>query len=552
MYFTMVTTQADWAWDAGAAATVAAAAAGMVHVAAAMSMTPQPTREEVLAIYRAGPEAVQALVDALLARITVLAQAHAALGAAHADLAQANAALVARVTHLEDRLALDSHNSSKPPSSDWGPREQPAPRSLRPPPGTSGRQTGGQPGHPGRTLRLVDPPDRLEVHRPTQCAACGIGLVGVAAGTVRLDAERRQVVDLPPLALEVTEHRVGHVACPVCGGETAGAFPVEVTQPVQYGERLQAMAVYLHDYQLLPYARTIEVLDDLFGAAPAEGTLQAAETTCFQGLAATEAAIKQALQEAAVAHFDETSVRVEGQREWLHVASTPTLTHYGVHPQRGRDATDAIGILPAFTGTAEHDAWAPYFTYDACAHALCNAHLLRELVYLHEQQHQAWADELATLLVTMKDVVDTARAAGQDRLDVVVRATLDAHYDHLLAQGGAANPPPDPPAAAPPKRGRPKHSKAQNLLARLTTHRRQVLAFVDDFAVPFDNNQAERDLRMMKVQQKISGGFRSAAGAAAFARIRGYVSTLRKQGLPILHALQGVFAGAPLLPNLTG
>jgi transposase len=531
----------------------------MVHVAAAMSMTPQPTREELLALYHAGPEALLALVEALLARITALEQAHAALGVANADLAQANAdlaqanaALVARITHLEDRLALDSHNSSKPPSSDWGPREKPAPRSLRPPPGTSGRQTGGQPGHPGRTLRLVDTPDRLEVHRPTQCAVCGGGLVGVAEGTARLDAERRQVVDLPPLALEVTEHRVVHVTCDRCGVETAGTFPVGVTQPVQYGERLQATAVYLHDYQLLPYARTIEVLDALFGAAPAEGTLQAAETACFHGLAATEAAIKEALQQATVAHFDETSLRVDGQREWLHVASTPALTHYGVHPQRGRDATDAIAILPAFTGTAEHDAWAPYFTYDACAHALCNAHLLRELVYLHEQQHQAWADELATLLVTAKDLVDTARAAGQDRLDDRTRATLDAHYDHLLAQGRATNPLPAPPADAPPKRGRRKRSKAQNLLARLTTHRREILAFVDDFAVPFDNNQAERDLRMLKVQQKISGGFRTAAGAAAFARIRGYISTLRKQSLPILHALAGVFAGSPLIPNLVG
>ncbi len=366
--------------------------------------------------------------------------------------------------------------------------------------------------------------------------------------------ERRQVVDLPPLALEVTEHRVAHVACSTCGVETAGAFPVGVTQPVQYGERLQAVAVYLHDYQLLPYARTIELVDDLFGAAPSEGTLQAAETTCFDALAATENAIKAALQQAGQAHFDETSLRVQARREWLHVASTATLTHYGVHPKRGTAATDAIGILPAFTGTAVHDAWAPYFTYNGCRHALCNAHLLRELIYLHEQHHQAWADELATLLVTGKDLVDTARAAGEEHLDEVLRATLDAHYDHLLDQGRAANPPPaSPPEGtlpAPPRRGRQKQTKAQNLLDRLVTHRREVLAFLDDFAVPFDNNQAERDLRMMKVQQKISGGFRSPDGAAAFARIRGYLSTLRKQGLPVLHALEGVFAGRPRAPCL--
>ena len=523
-----------------------------------MSVTPRPTREELLAIYHAGPEAVIALVEVLLARITALEQAHAALQQAnaaltarvqaHAALEAANADLVARVTHLEDRLALDSHNSSKPPSSDWG---KPAPRSLRPPPGTSGRQTGGQPGHPGSTLRLVDTPHRLEIHRPTQCAACGARLAGVTEGAERVDTERRQVVDLPPLALEVTEHRVAHVACSTCGVETAGTFPVGVTQPVQYGDRLRAAGVYLHDYQLLPYARTIELVDDLFGAAPSEGTLQAAETACFEGLALTEEAIKEALQHAHIEHFDETSARVDGRREWLHVASTATLTHYGVHPKRGTDATDAIGILPAFTGTAVHDAWAPYFTYGDCSHALCNAHLLRELIYLHEQQQQAWADELVTLLVTGLDLVDTARAAGQDHLDEETRATLDVHYDHLLDQGRAANPlPAPPPEGTPPRRGRPKQTKARNLLDRLTFHRREVLAFLDDFAVPFDNNQAERDLRMLKVQQKISGGFRSPAGAAAFARIRGYLSTLRKQGLPVLHALEGVFAGSPLVPNL--
>lgn len=508
----------------------------------------RPTRDELLALYRAGPEAMIALVEALLDRVAVVE-----------PLEQLVARLTARVKALEDQVALDSHNSSKPPSSDWGkPRKpgKPAPRSLRPPPGTSGRRSGGQPGHPGTTLRLVATPDHLVIHRPAQCATCGTGLTGVAEGTERVDAERRQVVDLPPLALAVTEHRVVHVGCPACGVETAGAFPVGVTQPVQYGECLQALAVYLHDYQLLPYARTIELVDDLFGAAPAEGTLQAAETTCFEGLAATEDAIKDALQHADVGHFDETSLRVAGQREWLHVASTATLTHYGLHPKRGRDATDAIGILPAFTGTAEHDAWAPYFTYDDCTHALCNAHLLRELIYLHEQDHQAWADELATLLVTGKDLVDTAREAGQDHLDAVLRATLDAHYDHLLAQGRATNPPPAPPPEglppAPPRRGRRKQTKAQNLLDRLVTRRHEVLAFLDDFAVPFDNNQAERDLRMLKVQQKISGGFRSPAGAAAFARIRGYLSTLRKQGLPILHTLESVFAGSPLIPNLAG
>jgi transposase len=485
----------------------------------------RPTRDEILASYHAGPEAVVALVEALLDRI---------------------AALGARVQALEDRLALDSHNSSKPPSSDLGRPPRPQPRSLRQ---AQGRLPGGQPGHPGATLRLVDTPDRLEVHRPSQCAACGHPLP-LTGGPTCLDAERRQVVDLPPPRLAVVEHRVEHVTCPACGAQTAGVFPVGVRQPVQYGERLKAAGVYLHDYQLVPYARTQEMLEDLFGAAPAEGTLQAAEETCCEGLATTAAAIADALRAATVGHFDETSVRVAGQREWLHVASTATLTAYGTHPQRGTSALDALGILPAFTGTAVHDAYASYLTYTECTHALCNAHLLRELLFLHEQHHQAWADELVTLLVTAKDLADTARATEQAQLDAVTVATIEAHYDHLLAGGRAANPPLAPPLAAVPKRGRPKQTKAQNLLDRLTTHRAAVLAFVHDLRVPFDNNQAERDLRMLKVQQKITGGFRTAAGAAAFARIRGYISTLRKQRLPVLRALESVFAGSPLLPSL--
>jgi transposase len=512
----------------------------MVHVVAIVD---RPTRDELLALYRAGPAVMLGLVEGLLDRIAALERGNVAL-------AQTVTTLTARVTKLEDQLALDSHNSSKPPSSDWTIRGKPAPRSLRPPPGTSGRQSGGQPGHPGTTLRLVDMPDRMELHRPLapQCAACGAALAG---GPEWLDAERRQVVDLPPRRLEVVEHRVVRVTCPACGVETVGTFSGGITQAVQYGDRLKAASSYLHDYQLVPYARTQELLEDLFGAAPAEGTLQAAELACGAGLASTEAAIADALRAATVAHFDETSVRVAGQREWLHVASTATLTHYGVHRKRGRDATDAIGILPAFTGTAEHDAWAPYFTYDDCAHALCAAHLLRELVFLHEQHQQAWADELVTLLVTAKALADAARATEQEHLPAPTIATIEAHYDHLLWQGRRANPAATAPDA-PPRPGRRKQTKAQNLLARLTTHRDAVLAFVHDLRVPFDNNQAERDLRMMKVQQKITGGFRTADGATTFARIRGYISTLRKQGLPVLTALESVFAGAPLQPALAG
>ena len=502
-------------------------AAGLVHERT-VDLVDRPTREEILAIYRAGPEAVVALVEGLVRRL---------------------AAVEGRVAALEDRLALDSHNSSKPPSSDLG-RPKPAPRSLRPAPGTTGLAPGGQPGHPGTTLRLVAAPARLALHRPAQCAACGAGLAP-GARQERLDAERRQVLELPLPRLAVVEHRVVRVTCAACGAETAGRFPAGVAQPVQYGDRLKAVGVYLHAYQLVPYARTQELLEDLFGAAPAEGTLQTAEAVCSAALAAPEAAIARALRGAACAGFDETGVRVAGRREWLHVACTPTLTHSGVHPKRGRRAIDALGILPAFTGTAVHDAYPSYLGYPDCAHALCNAHVLRELIFLHEEHHQAWADELATLLVTAKDVADAARRrAGPRGPRHAGRHHRPRRPPPLAGPGGE---PGDGPASGhPARRGCRPQTKAQNLLDRLTTYRAAVLAFVYDLRVPFDNNQAERDLRMLKVQQKISGGFRTATGAAAFARIRGYVSTLRKQGLPVLAALERVFAGSPLLPSLAG
>ncbi|MBI3972517.1 MAG: IS66 family transposase [Chloroflexi bacterium] len=492
-----------------AAAALAAGAAEMVHVVAVN----RPTREALLASYRAGPAAMLALVEALLDRI--------------AALEAANVVLSARVPAPEDRLALDRHHRSTPPSSDLG-RPKPAPRSRRPAPGETGR---------------------------AQCGACGqaldVAAPGAAAGE-RLDAERRQVVDLPPLALEVTEHRVAHVTCPTCGAETAGVFPAGVTQPVPYGDRLKAEAVSLHDDQLLPYARTTELLDDLFGAGPGARTVAAAEVAGCAALAPVETAIKAALAAAAVAGCDETSVRVNGHRAWRHVADTATLTHDAVPRLGCTDATKTIGILPAFTGTAEHDAYASYLTYTGCAHALGHAHLLRELLFRHEPHHQAGADELATRLVTAQDLVDTARAARHDHLDEVTLATLAAHYDHLLEQGRAANPPQAPPPDAPPPRGRKKQRKAQHLLDRLTTHRQAVWAFAHDCRVPFDHNQAERDLRLLQVQQKISGGFRSPAGATRCARLRGYIATIRKQGLPVLATLEQVFTGTPLVPNLSG
>jgi transposase len=320
---------------------------------------------------------------------------------------------------------------------------------------------------------------------------------------------------------------------------------------VQYGPRIQALGVYLRVYQLLPSARTRELLVDVCGGAPSEATLQAAVARCATGLADTEAVIRQGVHHAAVAHCDETGFRVDGKRQWLHVASTAQLTHYGWHSKRGTAATDALGILPGFTGTAVHDGWQPYFTY-GCAHALCNAHHLRELTFVEERAEQPWAGQMKDLLLAIKERVARAHTAGAERLDGATQLEFEERYQGLLDAGLAANPPVVDHARPPGKRGRTKQSKAKNLLDRLSAHRLAVLAFMYDFHVPFDNNLAERDLRMMKVQQKISGCFRSKHGATAFCRIRSYLSTARKQGQQVLLALDQVFDGAPFAPCLNG
>lgn len=495
-------------------------------------------RDEILAVYAAGPEAMVALVESLLARLNQQQQ-------------QINA-LTARVQELEARLSQDSHNSSKPPSSD-GLRRIQRTQSLRQ---ASGKRPGAQPGHPGHTLPWCDQPDEVTAHSPATCTHCGASLLGVAAAVGLVGhCQSRQVHELPPLRLRVIEHRVLTKVCPHCQQLNHGQFPEHVRDPVQYGPRLKALAVYLLHYQLLPFERTRELLSDLLTSAPAPalapalapsvGTLAAAVAQCHERLAPVEAALKKAITHSGVVHFDETGVRVAQRLCWLHEAGTTRLTHYACHAKRGTKATQDIGILPAFAGTAVHDAWCAYGTYP-CAHALCNAHLLRELTFIQEQTGQPWAGALKSLLCEMKQAVAQAQAQGRHQLSGRCQARFECRYRALLAQGFEANPAPPPSA----QRGRTKQSSAKNLLDRLAQHESWVLAFLHDFAVPFDNNLAERDLRMVKVQQKVSGCFRSSAGAATFCRIRGYISTLRKQSYHVLTALESVFAGTPYLPAL--
>ena len=439
---------------------------------------------------------------------------------------------------LRDQLTKDSHNSSKPPSSDGLKKRRTG--SLRQP---GQRRLGGQPGHQGDTLKMVAEPDQVERHAVTACPHCQADLSGLAA----TGYDKRQVFDIPPVQIEVTEHQVEIKQCPGCGKEAKGVFPATVTQPTQYGVRLQAQASYLNSYHFIPLARTEELLTDFYGQSPSEAVIMAANQQLATASASSLALIKQKLVAADVVHFDESGLRIAGKLNWLHVAGTPDLTYYHVAPQRGQNGMTAGGILPDFRGNAMHDHWASYLSFEQCQHDFCNAHHLRELKFIHEQYQQPWAADMAKLLLDIKaEVAATPPPAMNSPADRLLH--YRAQYDTIIAAGFEANPAPVPAVTAPPKRGRPKQSPPKNLLDRLQTHKPGVLAFMANFRIPFDNNLAERDIRMIKVKQKVSGSFRTQDGAKTFAAIRSYVSTARKQGHNVIAAVHGAFAGLPFTP----
>jgi transposase len=416
--------------------------------------------------------------------------------------------------------------------------KKPRTRSLRK---KSGRRSGGQKGHQGHTLKMVEQPDQIQVYEASTCSHCATDLQSVEP----CGYEKRQVFDVPPVRIEVTEHQAEVKTCPGCGQQVKGDFPSDVTQPVQYGPRLKAQASYLNNYQFIPLARTCELLGDFYGHTPSEAFVLDANATLVDQAEPSLATIKQQLIAADVAHFDESGLRVEDRLNWLHVASTNQLTYYAVHPKRGQVGMKALGILPEFKGRAVHDHWKSYFTFDNCQHALCNAHHLRELQFVLDQYEQNWAREMAQLLLDIKDEVHEA-PLDQTTLSPELLAHFEQRYNELIAQGLEANPPPaDPP---PRKRGRKKQSPPKNLLDRLQQFKPQVLAFMYDFRVPFDNNSAERDVRMVKVKQKVSGTFRTRTGAETFCAIRSYISTVRKHGRNVLDAIHDALTGNPFVP----
>jgi transposase len=477
-----------------------------------------PSEAEVRAAFREGEEAVIQLFFETLGK------------------------LAERIQNLEDQLAKNSRNSGKPPSSDGYDPGAPRPQSLRK---RSRRKSGGQRGHPGETLKAVEKPDFITVHRVHACQHCGQSLQRRKA----MGQEKRQVYDLPTVQLKVTEHRAEIKTCSRCGKETRAPFPHEVSKAVQYGPEIKAQMVYLNTEQHIPLERTCDLLEEFYSHRLSEGTIVTACAEAAQKVEKPNQAVKEQLvQHEGIAHFDETGMMVNGVLNWLHTASTSLLTYYAMHPKRGSAAINEINILLRFQGRAVHDDLASYFQYQV-DHALCNAHHLRSLLFLLERYPQKWVQDLIDLLSKIQAKVEAVKRKAKTALSVRQANAFSHAYDELVKKGLRVNPPSPKNSRQPGQRGRLKQSPARNLLLRLREHKEAVLAFMYDFKVPFDNNQAERDLRMMKVKQKVSGGFRSTAGAQNFCAIRGYLSTARKNGVKALAALRFAFAGTPFLPS---
>ncbi|MFN2453322.1 MAG: IS66 family transposase [Pyrinomonadaceae bacterium] len=399
-------------------------------------------------------------------------------------------------------------------------------------------------------MGFIDKPDRIIIHLPEDCYLCGSSL-GESEVT---GSERRQVHDLPPQRVEVIEHRAQTKVCGRCGIKNQAEFPAGVYAPVQYGTGVKSVATYLMGYQLLPYDRCAEAMNDLFDCHLSPGTLATILKVCAGELAEPIMLIKEGLRKSAVLGVDETNLRVQQRQDWVHVSATDRLTLLVHDEKRGAPAISEIGILPRYEGVAVHDGFSSYDQYQRCRHGQCNAHILRDLNYVIETNKPTWAVEMKVLLLRIKAAVDHAREGGRKELSLSQKQRFLREYGESLEQAEILY------GALKRVKGRTKKRKpkeppllavGRKLASRLRDKKGQVLLFMSDFGVPFDNNQSERDLRMLKVKQKISGCFRTNKGAQEFCRLRSYVSTMKKQGRGVMEAIRSVYAGQTMMPLIS-
>lgn len=477
-------------------------------------------REDIEAIYDQGKEVmvdfVMNLIQEFTAKIEVLTE---------------------RVNELEKKLSKNSHNSSKPPSSD-GLKKKKRTRSQRK---KTGKKSGGQQGHEGKTLEMRVNPDKVKKLRVKNCVCCGISLNNIKIK----DSESRQKFEIPKPEVEVTEYVVEIKDCPNCGTTNKAVFPEGITHKTQYGNYLRSIAVYFNNYELIPIERTAEIFEDIFNVPLSEGTIVKALTKCAEKLIGFEDWVIEKIKQSRAVNFDESGVNIGGSLHWMHSAGTSLLTAYFVHKRRGSEAFDAVGILPDFKGIAIHDHWPAYFKY-TCKHALCNAHHIRELAFAYEQEGQKWAQEMIDCLLEIKESVDMKRMEGK-LIDESIMRQYERKYQKIIQQGFLINPFPEEEIIK--KRGRKKLTKTLNLLIRLRDFKKETLGFMYDLDIPFDNNLAERDIRMIKVQQKISGLFRTICGAEKFCRIRSFISTVKKQNLNVIDSIYQIINGNQIYLN---
>lgn len=441
------------------------------------------------------------------------------------------------------RVERNSHNSSLPPSLDLPWKKVKRTRSLRK---KTGLSVGGQPGHTGATLRQVQHPDHLIIHEPEVCQQCNASLEQAQPQNII----RRQVFDIEDGRVKVTEHRTEARPCQQCGTLTRSTFPASMRAPAQYGSGVLSRSCYLHLYQLLPVARTSETMRDLFGCMLSPATVLRIGRLSARRLIHAELRIKAALRDSSLIGVDETGLRVAGRGGYIHVARTEQLTHYAYDERRGKAAMDEFGILPQFRGTLVRDGFSSYQWYGQCRHSLCNAHLLRALVFVAEvcPEQEQWTKPLSKLLLKIKRKVEKANREPEAELSQRVKTDFLRRYDRLVRRADRLNPPP-PKGTATTDASKNKlfaRPTPGSLIKRLQRQRDEVLRFMTDRSVPFDNNGSERDLRMVKLQQKISGCFRTDAGARSFCRVRSYLSTARKQDCTLLCALERALNGKPL------
>lgn len=480
-----------------------------------------PTPEDIHNAFISGEKAVTELFVSVMDTVRML----------HTHVGQLNE----EIRKLRSQMAKNSDNSSKPPSGD-GLRKKPRTVSLRKP---GDKPNGGQPGHKGHCLEMSDAPDHIIVHTVNTCGNCQTPLKHAPV----IAYDRRQVSDIPPIRTEITEHQIEILRCPKCGHHNKARFPAEVSRSVQYGFRVKSQAVYFNNYHHIPLKRTSEIFEHLYGQRISEAVIAEANEICADKIAPVADHVREQLIKSDVVSFDETGIRVGKKISWLTVASTPELTYYHIHLKRGEQGLNDAGILPRFHGIGIHDHRKAYFKYP-CGHGLCNAHHLRELKFVHEQYDQEWAKNLSDLLTEIYHEVRNVRPY-QSRLPPETIGEFESRYDRIIDQGLSVNPPSEKKEG---RRGRTKQSVPRNLLGRLGTHKFETLRFMYDFRVPFDNNQAERDIRMVKVKQKVSGTFRTERGAGIFCRIRTYISNAKKNACNIIHAIIRAFQGNPFIP----